>query len=155
MRRLQASLLGGLFIGVLSGLPIVAYGNACCCLWVVLGGLLTTWLRQQAHESLEPTDVALAGLLAGVAGAIITVAMSAMLFFFTGDLVEQEMQRVIEQYPQLPPDVRDRLMALTSGPGLLLLTLFVSLPAYAVFAMAGALLGLLFFRKPQPPPVVS
>ena len=36
----QAVLLGGLFIGVLSALPIVNLAN-CCCLWIVGGGAIT------------------------------------------------------------------------------------------------------------------
>ena len=32
--KLQPALFGGLFIGVLSALPLVSVGN-CCCLWVI------------------------------------------------------------------------------------------------------------------------
>ena len=44
--QLYPVLLGGLFTGVLSELPIVAIGN-CCCLWVVGGGLVTVYLIQR------------------------------------------------------------------------------------------------------------
>ena len=47
----QPVLLGGLFTGVLSALPIVAIGS-CCCLWVVGGGLVTAYLIQRG--SLKP-----------------------------------------------------------------------------------------------------
>jgi hypothetical protein len=36
--RLQPALWGGVFIGVLSALPLVNLGNCCCCLWVLVGG---------------------------------------------------------------------------------------------------------------------
>ena len=36
----RSAALGGLFIGVLSALPIVGAANCCCCLWVVSGGAL-------------------------------------------------------------------------------------------------------------------
>ena len=32
-----------LILGVLSALPIVYVGNACCCLWVVSGGLVAAY----------------------------------------------------------------------------------------------------------------
>ena len=32
--KLQPALLGGLFIGVLSALPIISAGNCFCCMWV-------------------------------------------------------------------------------------------------------------------------
>ena len=38
--RLQPAFWGGLFIGVLSALPLVNAGNCCCCLWVLCGGAL-------------------------------------------------------------------------------------------------------------------
>ena len=38
MSRYQPALLGGLFIGVLSSLPVVSTANICCCLWVIVGG---------------------------------------------------------------------------------------------------------------------
>ncbi len=46
--RLQPALVGGLFIGVLSALPIVNTANCCCCLWVISGGVLAAYLRQQS-----------------------------------------------------------------------------------------------------------
>ena len=46
MSRYQPALLGGLFIGVLSALPVVNIAN-CCCLWVICGGVLTVYLQQQ------------------------------------------------------------------------------------------------------------
>ena len=36
--KLQPALYGGLFIGVLSALPLINIGN-CCCLWVIGGGV--------------------------------------------------------------------------------------------------------------------
>ena len=37
-------MFGGLVMGVLSALPLVGpFGNACCCLWVVSGGLVAAY----------------------------------------------------------------------------------------------------------------
>src|SRR3954465_13561456 len=33
----QAALLGGLFIGILSALPLIKY---CCCIWIIGGGFV-------------------------------------------------------------------------------------------------------------------
>jgi hypothetical protein len=38
--KLQPALIGGLVTGVLSALPFVNILNACCCLWVVTGGVV-------------------------------------------------------------------------------------------------------------------
>ncbi len=62
--RLQPAFWGGLFIGVLSALPIVQVGNCCCCLWVVTGGVLAAYLRQQQSPYAIPaSEGALVGLL--------------------------------------------------------------------------------------------
>jgi hypothetical protein len=152
MGRLQASLLGGLFIGILSALPIVGAANYCCCLWVVVGGVLTTYLRMQGRSTaIEAPDLAFSGLVAGGIGSVIYIAFSVLLLSMSGDMIEQQIRLMAEQYPQMPPDVRDRLLAFSAGPNLVLLMAFVTIPMYAIFSMLGALLGLLFFRKPSAP----
>lgn len=151
MKRFQAPLLGGLFIGVLSALPFVGFANYCCCLWVVAGGVLTTWLKSQSDETLETSDVALGGLLGGVFGAVIYLMLTGLMVAFSGDMIAETMRTIVEQYPQLPPDVRDQILSVSTGPAMILLMALVTIPIYAVFGMGGALLGLLFFRKPQPP----
>ena len=56
--RLQPALLGGVFIGVLSALPFISAANCCCCLWVVAGGVLTVYLRQQnSPMAIQPSAV--------------------------------------------------------------------------------------------------
>lgn len=154
MGRLQASLLGGLFIGILSALPIVGAANYCCCLWVIAGGVLTTYLRQQGRPvAVEASDAALSGLLAGLIGSIIYITFSVLLLSVSGEAMQDEIRRLAELYPQMPPDVRDRLLTFTAGPSLVLLVAFVTIPTYAIFAMLGGLLGLLFFRRPSAPVV--
>lgn len=152
MKRVQASLLGGLFIGVVSALPVVGAANYCCCLWVIVGGILTTYLQQQSRpERVESTEAAMLGLLSGVVGALIYIGFSVLLLSLSGDMIESQIRSMAEQYPQLPPDVRDRLLQFTAGPSMVLLVAFVTIPMYAIFSMIGALLGLLIFRKPQAP----
>jgi hypothetical protein len=56
MGKHQPALLGGLFIGVISSLPIVSALNFAAVLWVVLGGLLVVYLQQQRTP--EPVETA-------------------------------------------------------------------------------------------------
>ena len=59
--RLQPALLGGVFIGVLSTLPIINIGNLCCCRWVISGGALAAYLLQQNQPEpitgAQPDDI--------------------------------------------------------------------------------------------------
>ena len=154
MKRHQPALLGGLFIGVLSSLPIIKVAN-CCCLWVICGGMLTVYLQQQARpEPVETGDAVLGGLIAGVVGGVIAVIAGYLEFVAMGSVVNiaDQVRTALDQNPEMPPNVRDMIMNLVSGKGFALLAL-IQLPLYAVFGMLGALLGLAFFRKKTPPVV--
>jgi hypothetical protein len=155
MQRYQPALLGGLFIGVLSSLPLVGSANICCCLWVVVGGVLTAYLQQQSRPTpLEGAEAALGGLLAGVVGGIISVAAAALLLSgaTTGVGIEDRLREMLDNSPQVSPEVRDTVLNLVAGQRFFLLVAVVTLPIYSVFGMLGALLGLAIFRKKNPPP---
>jgi hypothetical protein len=173
----QPALLAGIVIGVLSALPIVSAGNCCCCMWVVAGGALAAWLLQQ--NSARPITIAegmLAGLAAGVVGAVVAVPISLASQALLGGLgMERDLlNRILENAQSLPPEMREALerareSSLTAGGGVVrAVVLFVfSLAVNLVFATLGGVLGALFFRKgpeisnwgspveppPPPPPV--
>lgn len=152
MGKHQPALLGGLFIGVLSSLPLINVAN-CCCLWVISGGVLVTYLQQQAKPTpVETGDAVIGGLIAGVIGAVIfCVAMVAMQGL-GGAVMHENMRKALEQNSQVPPEMRENIMRWMSGPNIGLIIAAVTLPIYAIVAMLGSLLGLAFFRKKTPPP---
>src|SRR5689334_7633948 len=83
--RLQPALLGGLVIGVLSTLPFVSRLNACCCLWVIVGGVLTTYLLQERlPHPVTAGEAAVTGLLAGVVGAVLASIVGAVTMAVMG-----------------------------------------------------------------------
>ena len=150
--RHQPALLGGLFIGVLSSLPIVNWLN-CCCLWVVVGGVLTTYLKQQQQtDPLETADAVLAGLIAGAIGALLFWLVQATVLTSTAPILQERLREAFDQNPDMPQEWRDRFMSLMTGRAFIALMLAFTLPVYAVFSMLGGLLGLAFFRKKTPPP---
>jgi hypothetical protein len=155
MSRYQPALLGGLFIGVLSSLPVLGSANACCCLWVVIGGVLTVYLQQQNRTvDVESSEAALGGLIAGAIGAVINVAVMSFLLQGASASVmfEQNFRATLDRNDQIPPEVRDRLLTMFSSRAFPLLIAAVTVPAYAVFGMLGALLGRAVLRKKTPPP---
>src|SRR6187402_800643 len=117
MARFQPALLGGLFIGVLSALPVIGMGNMCCCLWVVVGGLLTVYLQQQATPvPVETSAAALFGLIAGAIGGLIQSIAGMIMFRFVGGDSQQAIEQALSNIPNMPPETADWVRSLTQGP---------------------------------------
>jgi hypothetical protein len=152
---IQPVLLGGLFIGVLSGLPIVSIVNCCCCGWVIIGGALAAKLSQQERRPLTPGRGALIGFLAGIAGAIVWLIITLALDPLVGPLQQRIIDQVLRSAQDMPPEARDWLenMRGGSGAGLQVAAGFVLHLCASVFAALGGLLGAIFFRRDIPPAI--
>lgn len=154
--KLQPAFFGGLFIGVLSALPFVNMGNCCCCLWVLCGGALTTYLMQQNHPyPLKVEDGLLGGLLAGVIGGVIAAFLAIPLTMAMGDFQARMIER-IAQNPDIPEETRRVLdnIALRSGAvGVMrVVSALIGICIDAVFGMLGGLIGVAIFKKKDLPP---
>ena len=154
MGRYQPAILGGLFIGVISGLPFISVINACCCAGVIAGGVLVTYLLQQNSPTpVATSEAAIQGLLAGVIGGIVmTLITAALASVIAGPAMLDQIRDQIAGNSDLPPEMRDNMMRFLTGTNMMVLGVLVWVPTYAVFSMAGSLLGLAFFRKKTPPP---
>ena len=152
VKKTQAALLGGAFIGVLSALPIVSAANLCCCLWVIAGGVVAAYVLQQNHpEPITVGDGAVAGLLAGVVGAFVYVAVSIPFNLLLAPLQQRLLEGFIDRAPEVSGELRDALSQLGGAFGLLL-GFVVMLLIGVVFATMGGLLGAVLFRRGTPPP---
>jgi hypothetical protein len=150
---LQAAVLGGLFTGVLSALPIVSLGN-CCCLWILGGGALAAYLDQQGLG--RPTSAgrgAITGLAAGAISAFVWLMASMLLDPIIGPMQQRVVDEFLRIANDVPPEVRDSLESLGQGR---------SIGGYAVgfammlcfgtlFSAIGGALGGAFFRNDVPP----
>lgn len=149
---MQPALLGGLFIGVLSALPIIQLCN-CCCVWIVGGGALAAYLQQQNQAPPVTTfDGARAGLLAGIAGAFVWLIVTQALDVVLGPIREQVMGEVLRNSRDMPPEVRSWLESVGAqesggyGFAFMLMLIFGSLAS----ALGGAI-GAAYFRNDVPP----
>ena len=156
--RLQPALYGGLFIGVLSALPIVNMGNCCCCLWVVAGGALAVYLRQQNTPFAVPSsEGALLGLFAGLIGGVVAALISIPVMAMLGPFQQQWIERIINSRADFPEESREmieRMMRRNAGFGAIafVLGLVWHVVIGVVFGMLGGLLGVAMFKKDAPPP---
>jgi hypothetical protein len=154
--RLQPAFWGGLFIGVLSALPIVGAANCCCCLWVVSGGVLATYLRQQnTPYQIDAAEGALVGLMAGAIGGVISSVLSIPMQMMMGPMQAEWMEEILSNNPDVPSELRDMMTRVAAGPAIQVVTMVISVIVSTVFGMAGGLLGVAIFKKnapPAPPP---
>ena len=155
----KPALIGGVLLGILSALPLLQYFNCFCCAWVIGGGMLAAhlYLKGAATAVTLGTGVLL-GLLTGAIGAVVDTIFSIPIFLalrpFTGSLVEQ-MQRTLEQVPNLPPETRDLFRSIFSsgrGFGLFFIIIggFFKLVVYGIAGMLGGTIGVAVFEKRKP-----
>jgi hypothetical protein len=151
--RLQPALFGGLLIGVLSALPLVSAGNCCCCLWVIAGGMLAVYLRQQNSPfAVTSAEGALVGLLAGLIGGVLGVLLSIPVEMMMGPFQRRFVEWVLSANPDIPSEIRDMSERAVTGPAAVAFKLLFGIVTGAIFGMLGGLLGVALFKKNAPPP---
>ncbi len=146
-------------MGVLSALPLIAAGN-CCCLWVIGGGLVAAYVLQQNQSTpITPADGALVGLLAGLIGAVVQMALSIPIGLLVGPMERAFVQRILEMAGTMPSEMRDALERYgreDQGAATFIVVRMFSLMAFlfigAIFSTLGGVLGAAIFKKSTPPP---
>jgi hypothetical protein len=152
--KLQPAFWGGLFIGVLSALPFVSALNVCCCLWVIAGGVLTSYLLQERLLTpLTAGDGAVGGLLAGLIGAAVSALIGLAFVAIQGNPMAQTFDQFLSQ-GQMPPEAARLMERMREWPAALwfVLGFAVQLILFPIFSMLGALLGVAIFKRNVPPP---
>jgi hypothetical protein len=159
----QPALIGGAVMGVLSALPLISAGNVCCCLWIVSGGVVAAYVLQQNQPAPIATgDAALAGLLAGIAGAFIHLVLAIPIDILMAPIQRAMTQRFIDIAGTMSPDMRDMFdrvagSSVEMSTGILLLRRVVGflfmLFMGGIFSTLGGLLGAALFKKQAPPAV--
>jgi hypothetical protein len=136
-------------MGTLSALPIINIGNFCCCLWLVTGGVVAAYVLQQNQEPpITAGDGALAGLVAGIAGAFIYLVLSIPITILMAPMQRAMMERIINNTEGMPPEFREYLGAYTGGAVQIVFGFLFTLIFGAIFSTLGGLLGAAIFKKP-------
>ena len=71
---MRPAITGGIFLGVLSTVPFINFG---CCLWLLAGGAMSTFLvNRQRPGQLKLGDGAFAGVSSGLVGTIVSTIIN-------------------------------------------------------------------------------
>ncbi|HEY0376206.1 MAG TPA: hypothetical protein VGC87_04545 [Pyrinomonadaceae bacterium] len=166
--KLRAAVIGGVVLGLLSGIPYVRLGNIVCCLWVVLGGALASYLYiKRSAAPVNMGEGALIGALAGAIGTFVELIVGVPLTILTGypenQLIVSLMERVDPQKAELYQQQVQRLLDRSFGEqffySVFSLGTLLNLLITVVLALVGGLLAVPLFEKrkvnaglPPPPP---
>jgi hypothetical protein len=148
---------------VLSSLPVINLGNACCCLWIVSGGVIAAYLMQQDQQTpLTPADGALVGLLAGIVGAVVALVVSIPIDLIVAPLQRGLVERLRQNAADLPPQFREMIDTMVNSResgGMLgffvvhVASFFLSLFVGGAVSAVGGVLGAVIFRRSSGPTV--
>ena len=149
---LKPAVTGGLFLGVLSAVPLIGGLNVICCLWAQAGGALGAWLlNKQRPGTLKYGDGAFVGLISGLIGAFVAtlITIPIELVMLTPETAAQIRERM-SQVPNMSPAVRDMFLNFFS-PGFnisrTLFWLILYMVLFGLFSMIGGILGVAIVNR--------
>jgi hypothetical protein len=151
---IQPAITGGMFLGLLSSMPLISAGNFLCCMWVLLGGGIAAVLltRQRPLSSITYGDGAFVGVMSGLFGAVIGTVVQLAFRVITAPFVQNQKddyEKLMKQVGLEGP-MRDFLLRTFSGEISTLTVMFTfvsNLLVYALFAMIGGIIALAILRK--------
>jgi hypothetical protein len=149
------ALYGGVFIGMLFGVPYLNFVNCCCCAGVLAGGVLTVFFYKKDFTPdmppLDSGDALKLGALAGAIGGVIATIVGQIFQFVSGQNVKEELEAAMEQMPGGEGEaVMQMLMGFIDSPFYILMSLIFSVVLCTIFGVLGSLIGYSIFKPKQP-----
>jgi hypothetical protein len=159
--KLQPALIGGVVLGLLSGIPFVNLGNICCCAWAILGGFIAAYLYiKRSPTPVSMGEGALLGVMAGLIGTVIAWVIGIPLTLIIGDQISPLLLSFLESIDPRQAEVyRQAIEQAQNKPFIqklpeMILGMAMGLAFYAAFSTAGGMIGRAIFEKRTPVPHV-
>ncbi len=165
--KLAPVLIGGVFIGVTSALPILKYLNCACCGLVIAGGVLAAYCYLRDYPAQLPRvtygEGAWLGLQTGLVGGFVWTLVAVPLQYIKIrlglEIAEWVQLGEALSDPEIPPMVRDLVLWLLEQgvltAGVLLFSVILYFVISALFATLGGILGVAIFQKTTTRPPTS
>lgn len=160
-KKLNSTLIGGILMGVITGLPIISMLNTCCCCGgVMLCGLISLYLYKKEFKDetihLESSDALIIGVVTGLFGALFCNLIGVVSYLIFGNIDEEMVIKALEwlktRIPQAAEQIDEKLYTLQQSidEGLtmkkVIFNVFFNVIFFPIFAMLGALIGYGIFR---------
>ncbi len=166
--KTKAAVTGGVVLGLLSAIPPISFGNLCCCMWVLGGGALASYLYiRRAPEAVTMGEGAQMGALAGVVGTVVALSIGIPIGLILGNSFNAFLVNMIAGIDARSGEEMRRQVEIAQAQPfiqklpILLATSAFNTVIYIAFAALGGLLGVKLFEKrvntvsnmmPPPPP---
>jgi hypothetical protein len=160
---LPAALAGGIFLGFFSGVPILNCLNCACCIMVIGGGLMSSYIYLHNYPQSLPQatygDGAVLGILTGLFGTVFWTFIHISIMFLKGlmgfSAAGMGMLTEILSNPDLPPEIREFLQEILGNymsenvltPVFLLVSIISMAIISILFASIGSIIGFALFQK--------
>lgn len=146
--RTQSILIGGLVVGILST-SVLGFINVLCCAGVIIGAMVGVWHYTEEHQlTIEASQGAIIGALAGIVGAIIAGILNQLLIFIGLDFMSGWREIMMQQFgggmgSEEMPEFNPGQM----GAMVMLLGMVFNIVLYAIFGAIGGAIGASVFQK--------
>jgi hypothetical protein len=157
--KVKPALIGGVVLGLLSVIPFINWGNFCCCLWAILGGMLASYSYiKKSPTPASAGDGALLGLIAGVVGGLIVIIIGIPVELLVGTAIKSILVNIIASAnPSQAEMMRDQMMTGVTVARTIINQIIAAI-FLLIFSVLGGLLAIPIFEKrkgtltPPPPP---
>jgi len=141
------ALCGGLFIGAVTGIPILNLVNCACCSGIMAGGMLTIYLYRNSlkdNRTVSLAEGAMMGLIAGLIGAFTGGILNAVFGAMSRDLTELLSKHIndLDFSPLL-----EEFSTAAVARGFFLINILGNFVLDCIFGVIGGIIGAAVFGK--------
>ncbi len=133
-----AGFVAAFFAAIIRMIPVVHICSFACCLWLMGGGVLATYLLKRSVGKIELKDGAIVGALSGVYYTIVNVIFIAAIFIAFGVVVNLAMPEGLE-------NIAGPLFIVIGFVGFVFFS--IALAVGVVFGAVGGVLGAKLLEK--------
>lgn len=141
------ALVGGALAGFLSGVPLL---NCLCCLWIIGGALLASYLlSKDSVTALTTGDGAIVGIFTGIIAAAVHLFVRIPFHSMNVGLMRNIMEKFAEFAEEMPSGWENLIERGTGEASLFmsLLGLVINAIIFSALGALGGIIGISIFRK--------